>query len=137
MDKSVLELLLRLMGSGQANNIGTSNYQNTNQNVYTNPAYANYPREAFISEHKTTAQSFNAETKQDTGQNLSQNNLLSSLGNLLNNNSDNNMLPLLLSILGKGNAGGLSSILETESKKTNKTEHETHDTTTIDDDILL
>jgi len=108
MDKSILELFAKLLGS-QNNTINQSN------NVYTNPSYANYPHEAYAS-------SMSANQSQQNSNNL---NFLSSLLN--NNNSDSNLLPLLLSMLGKNN-NGLTGILEALSKKPTENQNKSDDT---------
>ena len=139
MDKYMLELFARLLSSQQNLNINSTG-NNAFQSNNTNPAYANYPSEAF-------AQSVNSQSTSQSSSNFLNNNLfsqtnnLSTLSNLLSGNGDNNLLPLLLSILGK-NSNGLSSIFEAPSAKKQSSEEESNNEKTgnflpIDDEILL
>lgn len=116
MDNQVLELFARLLSSQQNMNANNFNQQNGdfngNQNTnFQNPAYDNYPREAFMQ----SANNSNGNQNQFQESTAGQNNF-SGLGNLFNNNNGN-MLSLLLSMLGKGGGGGLGGIMEALSKK--------------------
>ena len=107
MDKSMLELLSKLLGnSSNSNSASTTQSQN---NIYTNPSYENYPREAFVQNVNNAHTSNNGFSQGQGNNNNPFSNLFAS--------GDNNILSLLLSLLGKNNLG-LSSIFNTLSKKT-------------------
>lgn len=120
MNNSIIELLARLFNS-QQNFSPNQNFQNNTDN---NPAFANYPKEAYIQSNQRP----NAENNNFSSQ---PNNLANLLGLLGGNGNENNMLPLLLSMLGKNPA----SIVESLSKV--QTHTEKNDKFSVDDDILL
>lgn len=120
MDKTMLELFMRMFGN--QTNSGFNNgcfFSQPSNSTHSNPSYSNYPHEAFT-------------------QNTS-NNQQNSTPNAM---AENNILPLLLSMLGKNNTS-LSSIFETLSKKqTDETQEKTIDSDSdipspLDDEILL
>lgn len=119
MDKNILELFIKLF----SNQISQSNTPPQNQT-----AFSNYPREAYSQNFSQNQQTPNF---QNSGSNS---NLLNSLFG--NGNSDNSMLPLLLSMMGK-NGGGFSSVMETLNKKSTTDETDDGETCTISDDEIL
>lgn len=136
----MLELFARLLSSQQ--NISGNNLNNPHENssenqnsYYQNSAFNNYPREAFIQNVNNS----NLNQSQQPNNNPFGQNGLSALGNLLNN-GDNNILPLLLSILGKGGGGGLGGIMEALTQKPiEKNEKPANDTapSPFGDEIIL
>ncbi|MBP3344600.1 MAG: hypothetical protein J6K97_00155 [Clostridia bacterium] len=97
MDNSILQLLMKFMDMGQ-------NFQ-PQQPSPQNPASSFYPKEAF---ENNIGQN---------NQNCTQNNQnqFAQIFSALNGTNGNNMLPLLMSMLGKGNP--IASILEQSVKK--------------------
>lgn len=130
MDKSILEILSRFL-LNQQNGVGNGNAFSQN-NSFSNPAYKNYPQEAFIQ----SAQSQTEMLKQ-ADQSAGGFNNISGILNLLNKGEENSMLPILLSLLGK-NGNGLSSAIETLTKNPRKEKSpEENESFIIDDDVLL
>ena len=95
MDKSIFELLTKMM---------SQNGHNQSQTSYQNPAANNYPPEASI--NQTSMQQQN-------------NSPVASLFSLTqdNSSSQNNLLPLIMSFLGKGGTNPLADILAQSNKK--------------------
>lgn len=119
MDKSILEILSQLFASQST--------QQANQSVFEqkqdNPAFANYPKEAFI-------QSLNSDQQAQQSQPGA-----TPLSNLFGGGNNNNLFPLIMSMLGK-NPNGLSGILEAITNNGGKEKKESV-ATNIDDEILL
>ena len=118
MDKTMLELLIRLLsGQQNFNSIFTGQLSQNQPNIYTNPSYKNFPHEAFV-------QSVNANTHNNSASGM----------------QDNNMLSLFLSLLGKNNSS-FSPIFEMLSKKSisdTKEDNQTlENSSPINDEILL
>lgn len=162
MNNLLLELLLKMMSNQSPISQGGNNFSQNNP-PQTNPAYANYPQEAFIQatnnqnqfanndnankNHNSSNNNFNFQNENNSNNNFNNTNLnnYSNINNFINSNAssntgstDNNLFPLLMSLLNK-NGNGLSSILELLSHKEN---HSTSDKSksksqNLDDDVLL
>ncbi len=130
MDNNIFEMFTKLMGNSQNNgNNNFYNYQN-------NPAYTSYPKEAYTftqKENNSSNANFSNninEAQQNSYQNDSinnnsfnnSNNILNSFASMFNNLGQNNQLmPLLMSLMGKStNLSSLSEIFSSQKKTSSK-----------------
>lgn len=127
----MLELFAKLLSN-------QPNLNQTTQNTTHNPSFDYYPKEAFNQNSFASTQTANQNSQQS---NFAQN--LFGMADFLKNGNENNLLPLLLSLLGKsGGSSPLSSVLEMLTKKPSTENNDNHDgtpngSTPIDDEILL
>lgn len=120
----IFELLAKMLGN-QTQNSQAQQHQN-------NPAFDNYPKEAFIQSNDNNSSN-------------------STASNLFSSQDNNSMLPLLLSLLGK-NGNSMANILDLLGRKdstkdnlnnnkdnlnNNEKTQVSSTTQTLDDDILL
>lgn len=127
MDNNIFELFSKMMMGN------TSNFNSSSNNYQNNPAFSSYPKEAYSfvqneNNQNNTNFSSNNEQKSDfinanfnnenlNSNNNNQNNFFNSFANLFENDSNNNILPLLMSLLGKNtNLSTLSEIFGTQKK---------------------
>lgn len=131
----MLELFAKLLSNQQ-------NLNQTVQNTTHNPSFDYYPKEAFNQNCFASTQNVNQSSHQSSQQSNPTQNMFG-MADLLKNGNENNLLPLLLSLLGKsGSSFPLSSVLEMLTKKqstenNNKPDDTPNGSTPIDDEILL
>lgn len=126
MDNSLLEMFAKLFNNNQNNN------SNSGQNLSQNPAFSSYPSEAYSQTqgfsngshseqsqnndiHYSEQSKFNENSQ--ANQNTQNDNPFSSINNLFSGQNQN-LLPMLLSLLGKNS--NLSSLSQIFSQSSNK-----------------